>query len=192
MIKESIYHKTESTINLEHEQIKKAQHNVTDFAPLYDSYFLAIFNYVLKRVQDEHRAAEITSDIFAKALFKISTYNFKGLPFSSWLYRIARNQIIDFYRKDKSNKYLQVSEQELNYLAENSVKEINTEMDRENKTKQLVLALGKLSDENIELIELKFFENRSYKEIAAIINTNENNARVKTNRALAKLKDLIK
>lgn len=87
---------------------------------------------------------------------------------------------------------MQVSEQELNYLAENSEKEINTEMDRENKTKQLVLALGKLSDENIELIELKFFENRSYKEIAAIINTNENNARVKTNRALAKLKDLIK
>lgn len=192
MIKESIYHKTKSVINLEHEQIKKTKRNVADFAPLYDSYFLAIFNYVLKRVQDEHHAAEITSDIFAKALFKISTYNFKGLPFSSWLYRIARNQVIDFYRKDKSNKYLQVSEDELDYLADNSENDIDAAMDKENKTQQLVLALGKLSDENIELIELKFFENRSYKEIAEIINTNENNARVKTNRALAKLKDLIK
>ncbi len=192
MIKESIYHKTNSIINLEHEQIKKTQRNVADFAPLYDSYFLAIFNYVLKRVQDEHHAAEITSDIFAKALFKISTYNFKGLPFSSWLYRIARNQLIDFYRKDKSNKYLQVSEEELDYLADNSENDIEAVVDKENKTQQLVLALGKLSDENIELIELKFFENRSYKEIAEIINTNENNARVKTNRALAKLKDLIK
>ncbi|MBW6483397.1 MAG: sigma-70 family RNA polymerase sigma factor [Vicingaceae bacterium] len=192
MIKESIYHKTTSIINLEYEQIKKTQQNVADFAPLYDSYFLAIFNYVLKRVQDEHHAAEITSDIFAKALFKISTYNFKGLPFSSWLYRIARNQLIDFYRKDKSNKYLQVSEEELNYLVDNSENDIEAVVDKENKTQQLVLALGKLSDDNIELIELKFFENRSYKEIAEIINTNENNARVKTNRALTKLKDLIK
>jgi len=192
MIKESIYHKTERIINLEHEQIKKTQRNVADFAPLYDSYFLAIFNYVLKRVQDEHHAAEITSDIFAKALIKIATYNFKGLPFSSWLYRIARNQVIDFYRKDKSNKYIQVSEEELDYLADNSENDIDAAMDKENKTQQLVLALGQLSDDNIELIELKFFENRSYKEIAEIINTNENNARVKTNRALAKLKDLIK
>jgi len=80
----------------------------------------------------------------------------------------------------------------LDYLADNSENDIDAAMDKENKTQQLVLALGQLSDDNIELIELKFFENRSYKEIAEIINTNENNARVKTNRALAKLKDLIK
>ncbi len=192
MSKTSSYHLSENDINKEKELISKAKINPTDFAPLYDYYFLPIFKYVIKRVQDEEQASELTAEIFAKALFKLDKFQFKGFPFSSWLYQIARNEIVDFYRENQASKYVQVSENELNYLIDSGEADLQTVMDKEEKINQILTCLKLLSDLEIELIEFKFFEDRSYKEIAEIIDTTEINARVKTHRALAKLKDLIK
>ncbi len=192
MSKSSPYHLSENDINKEKELITKAQKNPKDFAPIYDCYFLPIFKYVIKRVQDEEQASEITSDIFAKSLLKLNKFQFKGFPFSSWLYQIARNEIVDFYRKNQASKYVQVSENELNYLIDSSETDLLSVLDKEEKINQILTCLKQLSDSEIELIEYKYFEDRSYKEIAEIIETTETNARVKTHRAIAILKYLIK
>lgn len=187
-----IYHQTSEAIESEKELILKAQHNPQDFAPLYDQYYLQLFNYVFKRVKEENDAAEITSDIFAKAIFNIKKYQFKGLPFSSWLYRIAGNEVINFYRQQKADKYVRVSENQLNYLIDTSKEEMNSLLDKEEKFDKITSSLEKLADDEQQLITMRFFEDRSFKEMSEILNTTETNARVKTHRAIAKVKELIK
>ena len=192
MSEKQTYHKNTEEVKHEKSLIVKAQNNPKDFKPLYDQYFLQIFKYIIRRVKDENTAAEITSDVFAKAIFKIKAYQFKGLPFSSWLYRIAQNQIADYYRKNKSRKHIRVSETQLNYLIDNSEESINTLPDKEDQMDQLIASLRSLSDNELELIEMRFFEERSYKEMAEILNVTEGNARIRTHRSLNKLKNDIK
>jgi RNA polymerase sigma-70 factor (ECF subfamily) len=186
------YHKTTKEIEGEKELILKAQKTPKDFAPLYEQYYLQIFKYVIKRVKDENDAAEITSTIFAKALFNIKKFKFKGFPFSSWLYRIASNEITDYYRKKQASKYVRVTEDQLNYLIDNAVEEITIQSDKEEKFSQLIISLELLTDDDLELIEMRFFEERSFKEMAGILNLTEGNARIKTHRAITKLKNSIK
>jgi RNA polymerase sigma-70 factor (ECF subfamily) len=186
-----LYHKTERVIQAENMLVIKAQKNPNDFAPLYDQYYLQIFKYVFKRVKDENDSAEITSDIFAKAIFNIKKYKPQGLPFSSWLYRIASNEITDYYRKSKSSKYVRVTEDQLNYLVDNSDDDRIVTFDKEEKFTQIITSLEVLSDDDLELIEMRFFEERSFKEMAEILNLTEGNARIKTHRAITKLKNNI-
>jgi RNA polymerase sigma-70 factor (ECF subfamily) len=152
---------------------------------------LPIFKYVIKRVKDENDAAEITSDIFAKAIFKIGKFKFQGFPFSSWLYRIASNEITDYYRKKQSSKYVRVTEDQLNYLVDNAEDGISIDSEKEEKFSQIITSLEILSDDDLELIEMRFFEERSFKEIAEILDLTEGNARIKTHRAITKLKNNI-
>lgn len=191
MSEKQTYHKTTAEIEQEKELILKAQKNPADFASLYNQYYLQIFKYVIKRVKDENDAGEITSDIFAKAIFNIKKYKFKGFPFSSWLYRIASNEITDFYRKNQSSKYVSVTEDQLNYLVDNSEDEITVQSDKEEKFSEIIASLEMLSDDDLELIEMRFFEERSFKEIAEILGLTEGNARIKTHRAITKLKNNI-
>jgi len=191
MSEKQTYHKTTAEIESENKLIKKAQKNPKYFAALYDLYYLQIFKYVIKRVKDQNDAAEITSDIFAKAIFKIDRFKFKGFPFSSWLYRIASNEITDFYRKNQSSKYVRVTEDQLNYLVDNSDYEIASKSNKEEKFSQIIESLEILADNELELIEMRFFENRSYKEMAEILNLTEGNARTKTHRVITKLKNNI-
>jgi RNA polymerase sigma-70 factor (ECF subfamily) len=192
MVEKQTYHKSSSEIEQEKELIIKAQKNPKDFAPLYDSYYLQIFKYVIKRVKDENNAAEITSDIFAKALFNLNKFKFKGFPFSSWLYRIASNEITDFYRKNQSDKYLRVTENQLNYLVDNSEEDLSLLLSKEGRITQILSSLKTLADDELELIEMRFFEERSFKEIAEILGLTEGNARIKTHRVITKLKDTLK
>jgi len=191
MIKSNEYHKTDKEIEAEVALIKKAQQNPNAFATLYDYYYLQIFKYVMKRVKDKNTAAEITSDIFAKAMHKINKFKFQGFPFSSWLYQIARNEVTDFYRKQQASKYVSVTEDQLNYLVDNSQDDTPNKLDKEEKFRKIITALEILSDADLELIELRFFEERSFKQIADILNLTEGNARIKTHRAITKLKNNI-
>jgi len=195
MSKKQTYHKTTAEIENEYELIKKAKKNPQHFAPLYDLYYLQIFKYVIKGVKDQNDAAEITSDVFAKAMFKIDTYKFKGVPFGSWLHQVARNEMFDYYSRNQSDKFLRATEKELNGLndhIDNSEDEITSKSNKEEKISQIITSLEILHDDDLELIEMRFFEERSFKEMAEILNLTEGNARTKTHRAINKLKNNIK
>ncbi len=186
------YHQTDVSIKNELDIINRSKTNPKEFAPIYEKYFYQIFSYILKRVQDENNASEITSLVFAKALKKLDKYTFKGVPFGSWLYQIARNEMIDFFKKNQKSQCLSVSVNELQYLMDSSEDEEEIRKDREEKINQVLSALTVLKNEDLELIELRFFEDLSFKEIAEIMNTTETNARVKTHRAITKLKEILK
>lgn len=71
------------------------------FALLYDTYVDSIYRFIYIRVEDQQTAEDIASSVFLKAWEKLSSYQQRGLPFRAWLFRIARNAVIDHYRTRK-------------------------------------------------------------------------------------------
>ncbi|MFH2141102.1 MAG: sigma-70 family RNA polymerase sigma factor [Bacteroidota bacterium] len=182
----TIYHKTSIEITLEVQQVEKAKLNHVDFEPLYNNYFNSIFNFVFHRVSNYDIAGDITSQVFLKALYNIKNYKHKGVPFSAWLFRIASNEINQYYRDKKKRISISIDESSIgNFLSEFDNYDIKENRDI------VFIALGKLPSDAVDLIQMRFFEDYSFKEIADILGITENNSKVKVYRILDKMKSII-
>lgn len=162
--------------------IEKAKSDPQHFEPLYRKYYQQILKFIYKRMNTLEDTYEVTSNTFSKALFSIAKYNDRGFPFSSWLHRIAINEIAQFYRDSKKNRAISIDDRSVLNLSEETGKDFN-----ELKA-ALTIALGYLSVEEVQILELRFFEERSFAEVGAILNITENNAKVRTYRVIDKLK----
>ncbi len=180
------HHQNKAQLDEEVLQIKVAIDNPQAFGVLYDKYYLRIFRYVFQRVEDEETAADVTSIVFSKALFGLSKYQFRGVPFSAWLFRVAQNELNSLFRKNKVQKVVNVPLENLAQIAEDAGEE-----NLEERIENLKKAMKDLSEDELELIEQRYFEDRSYKEMSEILDMEENNARVKTFRVIQKLKNLL-
>lgn len=165
-------------------EVQAAQQDPAMFRPLYDRYFEAIYLYIIRRTADEALAADLCSQVFLKAMQRISSYTFRGVPFSAWLYRIASNEIAQHYRKAKKKRVVTIEDAPVGELME----EIQEDGPAEDYLPLLVEVLDQLKEEDLQLIELRFFEGRPYKEIAGIMEITENNAKVRTFRILNRMK----
>lgn len=163
-------------------QIEAARTDSRHFEPLYTRYYERILKFIYKRVEDLEDCRELTSNVFTSALLNIKTYKDVGLPFSSWLYRIAVNEVNTFYRKGSRRRIISISERALGNIAEESG---NVEKEMLADLKRSLLHLTK--DELI-LIELRFFEELPFAEVAQILELTESNAKIKTYRTLEKLR----
>jgi len=166
--------------------IERAKSNPNHFGPLYSKYHDAVFRYVAKRVDEEEIAYDITSGVFVKALTNISKYEYRGIPFASWLFRIAKSELYQSFRDKKAEKTVCLDKVVLGQFLE-EVEEDNSEEMRA----RLVKAISKLKPAQIELIEMRFFEKRSFREMGEILGLTENNTKVKTFRTLNKLKEIL-
>jgi RNA polymerase sigma-70 factor (ECF subfamily) len=128
-------------------------------------------------------ASDLTSQVFYNALLNIKKYSHKGLPFSSWLYRIAVNESNQLFRKQKKQQHIVLDDTNINILSE----EIHFS-EEPGTTKLLHGALQSLKKAEINIIELRFFEGLSFKEVGEILKITENNAKVKCYRVLDKLR----
>lgn len=179
---------TKPTIEDEQKLIEKAKRNSADFRPLYELYYKPIFLFVLRRIGDKQLTADITSQVFLKALQGIGKYSDQGVPFSAWLYRIAINEVNMFFRKQKRERFVTVEDNMLDHLHE----ELTSDLTTNHLKDRLGVILQKLSESELHLIELRFFERLSFKEIAEILEITEVNAKVKVYRTLDKLKKYFK
>ena len=179
------YHQSKEQLARESELVTEAKKDQAKFAVLYNRYFEQIFLFILKRVENEDTAADLTSQVFLKGMLNISKYKDMGLPFSSWLFRIARNEMYDLFRKKKLNMVVSLENSGIAEVAEEIGEEITDYHDR------LTGALSELNDDEIELVEMRFFEKRAFKEIGEILEITENYAKVRTYRVLAKLKKIL-
>ena len=168
------------------DQIKASQRDLKDFAPLYDKYYTAIFRFIFKRVSNEQNAADLTQQVFLKAMMNIRKYQDRGFPFSAWLYRIAINEVNMFYRKQKKDVHVSISGMEIREM----MLEIDEE-DREFQLQHVVDQLNELPQEKSQLIDLRFFEKCSYKEIGEIYGITEANAKMRVRRTLQSIKRAI-
>mgnify|MGYP001170709879 CR=1 FL=1 len=187
----SIYHQSESEIQREEKILRQAITNPEAFAPIYEKYYIMIFKFVLQRVENEHKASEIVSDVFAKAIFNLKKYKFKGTPFSAWLYRVAYNEIITTFRKQKKVRTVNIPDSAWSLFK----KEEEEEEDNHDNSISIVKlknCLKNLKPDEVTLIEMRFFEDRAFKEIGEILGLTTENARVKTHRTLKKLQKIFK
>jgi len=169
------------------QQVEAAKSNPAQFDVLYEKYFKSIFVFIYRRTGNEELSDDITSQVFLKALINIKKYEFKGVPFSAWLFRIAFNEINMYFRKNNAHRVIS--------LEQNTVMQIMQEVQEEDNShaqQQMMAALKQLGGDDIQLIELRFFEKRSFAEVGQIIGITENNAKVKVYRILDKLKKILK
>ena len=132
--------------------IEAAKCDIAYFKILYDQYYERIFSFIYRKLASEYRAADITSQTFLKAMNSLDSYEYRGVSFGAWLYRIANNEVNQFYRQVKRNQTM--------YLEEDSVIEFLNTDEHEDKTavlSQLKKFLDQLSDEEIAILELRFF-----------------------------------
>jgi RNA polymerase sigma-70 factor (ECF subfamily) len=177
------YHQSIKSMEEELIWIRKAQNDPTFFAPIYTKYHDQIFRYVFQRMDDEELAFDVTSQVFVKALFNLNKYEFRGVPFASWLYRIAKSELYQSFRDRKAERTTHTESLQIHDM----IAELE-EDDTEEKRQKLFVALSRLKEKDLQLIELRFFEKRSFKEIGEVMRITENNAKVKAFRALEKLK----
>lgn len=178
------YHRTVKEIEDEFQIILLVQSDPDKFELLYNKYYKSIFTFVYNRTSNPDLSSDLCSQIFLKALINIKSYKFKGVPFSAWLLRIATNETNNYFRKTKQTRTINIDESGLSFLSES--------VEIENKDEvmdKLLDEVGKLPDKSVQLIEMRFFENRSFKEIGDILGISENNAKVKVHRIIGKLKD---
>ena len=179
----SLYHQSDTRIQSELRIIEKSKKNPNHFAPLYEQYHENIFRYIVKRVDDVEAAYDITSNVFVKALTNLHKYEFRGVPFSSWLFRIAKSELYQSFRDKKARRTVSIDKVIVADIFEEFEESFNDE-----RKAELMQALREINEKDLALIELRYFEKRSYREIGEIINVTENNAKVKTFRALQRLK----
>lgn len=180
------YHHT--AIQLQDEQliIEAAKENPERFGPLYDKYYKQIFGYVYQRMDSKDAAFDLTSQVFLKALTNLQKYEYKGVPFASWLYRIAHSEVMQLFRDRKAKRTINADIGDLRHICE-EVEEVYREEYRE----LMMKVIKGLPEDELQLIELRFFEKRPFKEIAEILNLTETNAKVKMYRILERVKKTL-
>ena len=178
-----IYHHTEDKLRQELKWVQYAKKDPKGFEPLYNKYYEQIFRYVYQRMDDKEIACDVTSQVFLKALNNIHKYEYRGVPFASWLYRIAKSELYQSFRDKKASRTVNVESMHIFEMIE------DWSEDTSDENRQILLdVISRLDDEDIQLVELRFFEKRSFKEIGEILEITENNAKVKSHRVIKKMR----
>lgn len=158
------------------------------FGSLYDFYMPRIYRFVLLKVSLREEAEDLTHQIFLKAWEKIDQYNFKGYSFGSWLYRIARNTVIDYYRGNTQQISVDSVPEELLVSPISSEENVETKMEWE----KLLESITKMKDIEQDVLIMRFVEEMTHKEVAEVIGKSEGAVKVIQHRALKNLKNIVK
>ncbi len=165
---------------------KACQGDAEAFGKIYDKYLDTIYRFVSFRVGRREDAEDITEQIFINMFGAIKRYTNNGLPFEAWIYRIARNKIIDFYRAQKKHV-------NLDDVVEIPDKTPTPEdILQSNSSKEEVLrGLEKIPEQYKEIIILKFIEEKTNEEISGILEKPVTHVRVLQHRALQSLRKIL-
>ena len=180
------YHHTAEMLQTEQHIIEAAKQNPENFGPLYDKYYKQIFGYVYQRMDCKDTAFDLTAQVFLKALTNIEKYEYKGVPFASWLYRIAQSEVMQLFRTQKKLRTVNADISDLRNICE----EVEEEYMEQYKN-VLMKIIKDLPEDDLQLVEMRFFEKRQFKEIAEILNLTETNAKVKLYRIQKKKKKTL-
>jgi len=203
----------------EKELVKRAQKEPKAFAELYDKYYSQIFGYILKRVADLEIAQDITSETFFKALKNLWKFRWKNISFcvypvghrrcsfGAWLYRIANNEIANYFRKNKhssvsldellekdfypASKFLVRGEPISLHNPETEFLKAQEELKMHQDFLKIQEKISQLPIKYQEVITLRFFEKKKIKEIAEILGKREGTVKSLLHRGLKRLKGLL-
>ncbi|MFH1169299.1 MAG: sigma-70 family RNA polymerase sigma factor [Chloroflexota bacterium] len=152
------------------------------FGELYSTYLDRIYRYVYYQVRDRMLAEDLTEEIFVKAWEAIGKFKPEKLAFSAWLYRIAHNHVIDYYRTRR--QHLQLDEE-----MPDKGRSLEQELEETLMQQELSSLLNCLSPQQRQVIILKFIEDMDNRQIAKIMRKSEGAIRVMQMRALTALRE---
>jgi len=170
--------------------INAAKTDADSFGQLYERYVDRIYNYIYYRVGSAGDAEDLTGKVFFKALKSIGSYRHMGLPFSSWLYRIAHNQVANYHR-DRS-KAEEISIENLAIIETDRMAYPEEFVAEQQETAFLLNLVNDLSPQKKDLIILKFVDRLSNEEIGKIFGKTEGAVKSLYHRTLVELKERAK
>lgn len=175
------------TLNPELEQklVEEAKTNKDAFGKLYQHYFPQIRKFFVYKVHDDALAEDLTSKVFESALNSIYNFKWQGISFSAWLYRIARNSLIDFYRITSKRKITSLDEG--NELSSSlAIPHEAAEIYFEQEILREVIE--ELEERERAIVYMKFFDGYKNKTIAEVTGLSETNIGTIIYRVINKLR----
>lgn len=164
----------------------KGEENKAQLVSLYDEYYDKIAHYAYVRIGDKTEAEDIASDVFLNALESLKKYEERGVPMQAWLFKIAHNLVVDHLRKVTKYRTVPIDTVEIKGEADPaSSAEMNIELQRVAK------AMGQLTEEQAEVVRLRFFGGLTSREVGNILDKREGAVREMQRAALEKLRHLL-
>ncbi len=164
----------------------------SSFTFLLNHYWNEVYGFMLKRTENETDSEDITIETFSKAFDKLTSYNAE-FQFNTWLIAIAKNVHIDLLRKKKSSHLIEITDHEDRqaYNVADTTPSAEDELITEQNLSQLLQFIKQLKPHYQEVIQLRYFQELSYQEIAEQLNEPLNNVKIKLLRAKKLLAEII-
>lgn len=153
---------------------------------LYDTFLDAVYRFVFFRVSSREEAEDLTEETFVSIFEHIGKYKDEGVPFEAWVYRIARNKVIDHYRSKKPNVPLTES-LDIPDGKQNPEQEVEQKLTKE----YIMTCVRRLPASYQEIIILKYIEDKTNEEISVLLEKPLAHVRVLQSRALQKLRSIV-
>ena len=153
---------------------------------LYEENFDKIYRYVVLKIGDRAEAEDMTQQVFLNALKSISSYKYKGMPFSSWLFRIAHNQVVDYYRKKKRSATVPLDE-----MLISGHDNPGRDAERKMEIEQMTRATRQLTNAQQEVISLRFAGELSVAEVAKVMGKTEGAIKALQHAAIVSLRKIM-
>ncbi|MGC8782149.1 MAG: sigma-70 family RNA polymerase sigma factor [Anaerolineae bacterium] len=155
---------------------------------VYDRFVERIYSYIYHRVGQAELAEDLTGQVFIRMLEAIRSGQGWRTSFSGWLYRIAHNLVIDFYRRRSRASFVDIDEAPpISSTEEEPARKVQATLDRED----LRAALTQLTEEQAQVITLRFLEDLSIAEVATIMGKNEGAIKALQYRAILALRRIM-
>lgn len=177
--------------------IAKNKVNKITFDHAYKTYYNDVLRYISYRIYDQLTAEELTQDIFIKINEHLNNYDVHKAKFKTYLYTIVKNKLIDYFRKNAIENRKNIVKID-SYVNEENGKEFfqldsNVQTDSEVNNNDLSIVLdklinSKLNEKERQILNLYFFENKKYLEIAEVLDIPMNTVKGTLNRAKSKMK----
>ena len=160
--------------------VEAAQRDPTRFAELYEANFERVYAYVVRRVRDRHLAEDLTSEVFQAALANLARFEWRGAPFAAWLFRIAGNAIADRAKR---------AAREHGTPSPEPGEDPEPTRERDLELARLYRQVRELPADQRRVIEMRFTEDKSIREIAAQLGRSEGAVKQLQFRAVQSLRE---
>lgn len=176
------------------ELLHKIKENPNAFSGVFKLYYKSIFGYILRRTGDFDDSADIAANTFFKAFTHINNFSYSGISIKVWLYRIATNEINQFFRFTRRQDSLFerldfVNKENFSNSLQQDKEEIEIELRKHSQFLAILKILKTLPNKYQEVISLKYFEGKKNKEIVEILDINEGTLKSLLSRGLEKIRD---
>lgn len=164
--------------------------NLEAFGVIYDGFFDSLYAYVFRQVRSHANTEDIVSQVFLDAFEKIGEFRWRGAGFAAWLFRIARNDVLDHFRRQGVRaREVALSEVVIEQLPAKS--SVEDEMERKWDEQELLDAIDCLSEDQRQVMLLKLMLDFTNKQIAEVIDKTEGAVKALRRRALSSLRRIL-